>query len=84
MLGLLLAVLGIFVIILVGSLQIDDSSMRRIFVGFLSCASLISMFASPLFIIVSFLSFHRFPSNIEFLLVHVSISLVKLFTCLSI
>ncbi|BAT89454.1 hypothetical protein LR48_Vigan08g026700 [Vigna angularis] len=51
MLGLLLAVLGIFVIILVGSLQIDDSAMRRMFVGLLSCASLISMFASPLFII---------------------------------
>ncbi|KAK7342813.1 hypothetical protein VNO80_25769 [Phaseolus coccineus] len=51
MLGLLLAVFGIFVIILAGSLQIDDSAMRRMFVGFLSCASLISMFASPLFII---------------------------------
>ncbi|XP_014492382.1 bidirectional sugar transporter SWEET2 isoform X1 [Vigna radiata var. radiata] len=51
MLGLLLAVLGIFVIILVGSLQIDDRAMRRMFVGLLSCASLISMFASPLFII---------------------------------
>ncbi|KAG2396658.1 Bidirectional sugar transporter [Vigna angularis] len=35
MLGLLLAVLGIFVIILVGSLQIDDSAMRRMFVGLL-------------------------------------------------
>ncbi|RDX85472.1 Bidirectional sugar transporter SWEET2, partial [Mucuna pruriens] len=51
MLGLLLAVFGISVIILVGSLQIDDSAMRRMLVGFLSCASLISMFASPLFII---------------------------------
>ncbi|WVZ03006.1 hypothetical protein V8G54_023812 [Vigna mungo] len=51
MLGLLLAVLGMFVIILVGSLQINDSAMRRMFVGLLSCASLISMFASPLFII---------------------------------
>ncbi|XP_057457847.1 bidirectional sugar transporter SWEET2 [Lotus japonicus] len=50
-LGLLLAVLGVFVIILVGSLQIADSTVRRMFVGFLSCASLISMFASPLFII---------------------------------
>nr|XP_027191083.1 bidirectional sugar transporter SWEET2-like [Cicer arietinum] len=51
MFGLLLAVLGICGIILVGSLKITYSSMRRMFVGFLSCASLISMFASPLFII---------------------------------
>ncbi|CAL0303717.1 unnamed protein product [Lupinus luteus] len=51
MLGLLLAVFGIFAIILVGSLQVGDSNTRRMFVGFLSCASLISMFASPLFVI---------------------------------
>ncbi|KAE9617057.1 putative SWEET sugar transporter [Lupinus albus] len=51
MLGLLLAVFGIFAIILVGSLQVADSNTRRMFVGFLSCASLISMFASPLFVI---------------------------------
>ncbi|XP_027341230.1 bidirectional sugar transporter SWEET2-like isoform X1 [Abrus precatorius] len=51
MLGLLLAVLGIFAIILFISLQIVDVLMLRLFVGFLSCASLISMFASPLFII---------------------------------
>ncbi|KAK7405367.1 hypothetical protein VNO78_06619 [Psophocarpus tetragonolobus] len=51
MLGLLLAVFGVFVSILVGSLEIGDRATRRIFVGFLSCASLISMFASPLFII---------------------------------
>ena len=61
MIGLSLAVLGIFAIILVGSLQIDDIIMRRFFVGFLSCASLISMFASPLFIIVSVL-FPSYPS----------------------
>ncbi|KAG4947052.1 hypothetical protein JHK87_043059 [Glycine soja] len=65
MVGLLLAVLGIFVIILVGSLQIDDSAMRRMLVGFLSCASLISMFASPLFIIVCLL-FPRYPSYNSF------------------
>ncbi|KAL2326850.1 hypothetical protein Fmac_020277 [Flemingia macrophylla] len=51
MIGLLVAVLGIFAIILVGSLQIADRSMRRTIVGFMSCASLVSMFASPLFII---------------------------------
>ncbi|BAT93179.1 hypothetical protein LR48_Vigan05g029700 [Vigna angularis] len=51
MIVLLVAVLGVFAIILLGSLEIDDIQMRRFFVGFLSCASLISMFASPLFII---------------------------------
>ncbi|KAK7257129.1 hypothetical protein RIF29_30871 [Crotalaria pallida] len=51
MLGLLVAVLGIFAVVLVGSLQISDITTRRMVVGFLSCASLISMFASPLFII---------------------------------
>ncbi|KEH19191.1 putative SWEET sugar transporter [Medicago truncatula] len=80
MFGLLLAVLGIFVIILVGSLKITDSSIRRILVGCLSCASLISMFASPLFIIklvirtksVEFmpfyLSFSTFLMSISFFL----------------
>ncbi|XP_028755469.1 bidirectional sugar transporter SWEET2-like isoform X2 [Neltuma alba] len=49
--GLLLAVLGLFAIIVFGSLQIADRVTRRVFVGSLSVASLISMFASPLFII---------------------------------
>lgn len=60
MLAWLMVVLGVFAIILIGSLQIDDVIMRRFFVGVLSCASLISMFASPLFIIVSML----FPAYI--------------------
>ncbi|KAI4323073.1 hypothetical protein L6164_022709 [Bauhinia variegata] len=51
MLGLLLATFGIFAVIVIGSLQISDGQMRQMFVGILSCASLISMFASPLFII---------------------------------
>ncbi|XP_022733374.1 bidirectional sugar transporter SWEET2-like [Durio zibethinus] len=51
MLGLLLAVFGLLAIIVAGSLQIVDQEARWIFVGLLSCASLISMFASPLFII---------------------------------
>ncbi|MBA0716599.1 hypothetical protein Golax_015419, partial [Gossypium laxum] len=53
MLGMLLGVFGLLAIIVAGSLQIADRATRWIFVGFLSCASLISMFASPLFIIVS-------------------------------
>ncbi|MBA0861052.1 hypothetical protein Goshw_023946, partial [Gossypium schwendimanii] len=51
MLGMLLGVFGLLAIIVAGSLQIADRATRWIFVGFLSCASLISMFASPLFII---------------------------------
>ncbi|XP_057966963.1 bidirectional sugar transporter SWEET2 [Malania oleifera] len=51
MVGLLLAVLCLFAIIVVGSLNIINRSMRQIFVGSLSAASLISMFASPLCII---------------------------------
>ncbi|KAF5728235.1 Bidirectional sugar transporter SWEET2 -like protein [Tripterygium wilfordii] len=51
MLGVLLVLFGVFAIIVYGSLQIADRGVRWIFVGLLSCASLISMFASPLFII---------------------------------
>lgn len=51
MLGLLLAVFAFFVVIVTGSLQIPDLPLRRNVVGILSCASLVSMFASPLFII---------------------------------
>ncbi|KAK4850254.1 hypothetical protein QYF36_005169 [Acer negundo] len=49
--GLILAVLVIFAIVVVGSLQIADIFLRRIIVGILSSAALISMFASPLFVI---------------------------------
>ncbi|KAG6685362.1 hypothetical protein I3843_12G109100 [Carya illinoinensis] len=52
MLILLLVVFGLLAIVVAGSLQILDRTMRWIFVGLLSGASLISMFASPLFIIV--------------------------------
>lgn len=53
MFGFLVAVLGLFGIIVVGSLQIADTNTRWIFVGILSSAALISMFASPLFVVVS-------------------------------
>lgn len=52
MFGLLLAVLGIVALIIAGSLQISDFVLRHILIGCLSCASLVSMFASPLFVIV--------------------------------
>ncbi|CAI9088883.1 OLC1v1023334C2 [Oldenlandia corymbosa var. corymbosa] len=51
MLGLLLAVFSVFGLIVVGSLLIADFEFRHLAIGFLSCASLISMFASPLFVI---------------------------------
>ncbi|XP_016503471.1 bidirectional sugar transporter SWEET2-like [Nicotiana tabacum] len=51
MLGCILTVFGLFAIIVIGSLLILDLQLRRIIIGSLSCASLISMFASPLFII---------------------------------
>ncbi|OIT00317.1 PREDICTED: bidirectional sugar transporter SWEET2-like [Nicotiana attenuata] len=51
MLGWILTVFGLFSIIVIGSLLIVDLQLRRIIMGSLSCASLISMFASPLFII---------------------------------
>ncbi|KAG4947038.1 hypothetical protein JHK87_043045 [Glycine soja] len=70
MVGLLLTVLGIFVIILVGSLQVDDSTMRGMFVRFLSCASLISTFASPLFIIKLVIQ----TKSVEFMPFYLSIS----------
>ena len=53
MLASLLVVLGLFAIIVAGSLQIHDRMIRWISVGSLTVVSLISMFASPLFIIVS-------------------------------
>ncbi|WVY99732.1 hypothetical protein V8G54_025802 [Vigna mungo] len=70
MIVLLVAVLGVFAIILVGSLEIADIQMRRIFVGFLSCASLISMFASPLFIIKLVIQ----TKSVEFMPFYLSLS----------
>ncbi|GAB4827106.1 Bidirectional sugar transporter SWEET2a [Ancistrocladus abbreviatus] len=51
MLGLLVAVFGAFGIIVFTSMMIRDPHARQMFVGCLSSASLVSMFASPLFII---------------------------------
>ncbi|KAL3733955.1 hypothetical protein ACJRO7_023326 [Eucalyptus globulus] len=52
MTGFLLAIIGAFAVSVAGSLQIPEPALRRITVGSLSGASLISMFASPLFAIV--------------------------------
>ncbi|PSS02968.1 Bidirectional sugar transporter SWEET2a like, partial [Actinidia chinensis var. chinensis] len=51
MLGLFLAVCAIFGIIAFASLKFFQPPNRQIFVGYLSVISLISMFASPLFVI---------------------------------
>ncbi|XAR68197.1 hypothetical protein NMG60_11003247 [Bertholletia excelsa] len=51
MFGLLLAVFGLFAVVVVGSLNMSEFTIRHIVIGCLSGASLISMFASPLFII---------------------------------
>ncbi|XP_030525641.1 bidirectional sugar transporter SWEET2 [Rhodamnia argentea] len=51
MLGFLSAVLVIFAIVVIGSLQIVDDDLRRDVVGIISGVSLISMLASPLLII---------------------------------
>nr|QEM23331.1 bidirectional sugar transporter SWEET2 [Paeonia suffruticosa] len=51
MIGLLVAVFGLFAIIIFVSMRLFDPSSRQLFVGYLSVVSLISMFASPLFII---------------------------------
>ncbi|KAK1326184.1 Bidirectional sugar transporter SWEET2a [Acorus calamus] len=50
--GLLMMVFGIFAMIAFVSLQFLDPPTRQMLVGYLSVASLITMFASPLFIIV--------------------------------
>ncbi|GAB4831520.1 Bidirectional sugar transporter SWEET2a [Ancistrocladus abbreviatus] len=51
MLALLVAVFGGFGIIVFTSMMICEPHVRQMFVGYLSSASLVSMFASPLFII---------------------------------
>ncbi|MQL98048.1 hypothetical protein Taro_030743 [Colocasia esculenta] len=50
--GLLVAVFAIFGVVVYISLVLLDPVTRQRFVGYLSVASLISMFASPLFIII--------------------------------
>ena len=61
--GLLLAVFVLFAIIVFVSIRVFDSSLRRTFVGYLSVASLIFMFASPLFIIVSTKQTRKFQKS---------------------
>ncbi|KAJ8761964.1 hypothetical protein K2173_006566 [Erythroxylum novogranatense] len=51
MLGMLVAILALFLIIVFVSLNFFDFYWRQIVVGYLSVFSLISMFASPLFVI---------------------------------
>lgn len=69
--GLLIAVFLVFLAIVFTSMEVFQSNGRRLFVGYLSVVSLISMFASPLFIIklviktrsVEFMPFYLSLSN---------------------
>ena len=74
MLGLLLAVCSAFAVIVLCSLLIVDFEVRRIAIGFLSCASLISMFASPLFVIVCQTFYLRNISLITSLIMFIALS----------
>ncbi|KAM1917745.1 hypothetical protein ACFX13_037309 [Malus domestica] len=51
MMGLIAAVIVVFAFVVFVTLELLDYDERQMFVGYLSVASLISMFASPLFII---------------------------------
>ncbi|KAL2245513.1 UNVERIFIED_CONTAM: Bidirectional sugar transporter SWEET2 [Sesamum indicum] len=73
MLGLLLMVFGLFAVIAIGSLLIVDFEARHLTIGFISCASLISMFASPLFIITRYsveMIFSTSVANVRNCIVH--------------
>lgn len=67
MLGLLLGVFVVFVVIAFVSLRVFEPPNRQLFVGYLSVFSLISMFASPLFVIVSSLYTHIDKLSSDFL-----------------
>ncbi|KAK6264547.1 hypothetical protein QUC31_012718 [Theobroma cacao] len=74
MLGFLISVFAIFALIVFVSLRFLDSPSRQLFVGYLSVASLVSMFASPLLVIVSSSQFLIYISTLqtaEFLLTYV-------------
>ncbi|KAK9267140.1 hypothetical protein L1049_009559 [Liquidambar formosana] len=68
--GLLLAVIGLFTIIVFVSMRQFDPPARQFFVGCLSVASLISMFASPLFIINLVIR----TKSVEYMPFHLSLS----------
>ncbi|KAL0353871.1 UNVERIFIED_CONTAM: Bidirectional sugar transporter SWEET2 [Sesamum angustifolium] len=70
MLGLLVMVFGLFAVIAGGSLLIVDFEARHLTIGFISCASLISMFASPLFIINLVIQ----TRSVEYMPFHLSLS----------
>ncbi|GAV60676.1 MtN3_slv domain-containing protein [Cephalotus follicularis] len=77
MFSLLLAVLGIYAIIVVGSLQFADFLTRHVIVGTLSVVSLISMFASPLFIINLVIR----TKSVEFMPFYLSLSTFLMSSC---
>jgi len=77
MLVWLLLVIIVFAIIVFGSLQIADQMVRWIAVGTISGISLISMFASPLFIINLVIR----TRSVEFMPFYLSLSTFLMSTC---
>ncbi|PIN19816.1 Multitransmembrane protein [Handroanthus impetiginosus] len=76
MIGLLFSVFVLFAFISLGSLLIVDFEVRHLTIGFISCASLISMFASPLFIINLVIRMR----SVEFMPFHLSLSMFLMST----
>ncbi|XP_010922634.1 bidirectional sugar transporter SWEET2a [Elaeis guineensis] len=68
--GLLIAVFCVFSLIIYVSLELFDHQARQTFVGYLSVASLVSMFASPLFIINSVIQ----TRSVEFMPFYLSLT----------
>lgn len=68
--GLLIAVSALFLTVVFLSMTFFDSYKRQTFVGYLSVISLISMFASPLFIIKLVIK----TSSVEFMPFYLSLS----------
>ncbi|KAK1424059.1 hypothetical protein QVD17_19371 [Tagetes erecta] len=68
--ALLLGVFGLFAVIAIGSLLVTDLELRHLIIGFLSCATLISMFASPLSIMTVVVQ----TKSVEFMPFYLSLS----------
>ncbi|KAK1353928.1 Bidirectional sugar transporter SWEET [Heracleum sosnowskyi] len=74
---LLMGIFGVFAIIISASLFLLDRPTRHVLVGFLTCASLISMFASPLFIIRLVIR----TKSVEFMPFYLSLSTFAMSVC---
>lgn len=68
--ALLVAVFALFAVIAVGSMLVTDVELRHLLIGFLSCFTLISMFASPLSVMNVVIQ----TSSVEFMPFYLSLS----------